>query len=303
MRPFPHSLPSPPLFLLLPFLMPGCSGGDQDPVSVADMAILDMAILDMATSDATLPREMDTGVRGIGERCGNPRQCGEEAACTGDELERNFRCMAGCTEPGRICQGGEVCVALSQSATLPAVCFLGGGVPEGVACGSNLECASGYSCFGTQSERFCIKACHLADKNTCGEGSTCLANESGRGFCRPLTSRGCEQDGDCVALDATLVCSTSLQAQGAGALLPTPSCTKTCTDDASCPAGATCRGLKGGAKLCLTRCQRDASCRFNQGNRCMTQERCAGSNDPEACEALFAPAPTEGLCLGSVDML
>lgn len=274
-------------------VMLGACGQDDPPVSVADMPADMPVVADMrADAGADLDARFS---RPPGAVCDGPQQCVPEARCASQQVR--FVCMALCEEPGRLCEGGEVCTALAGG---ESVCYPGGTSRLGERCASSLDCPLGASCLGTASERYCMRVCHAQDPDACLTEQRCvIASTGGAGVCRDRVGSSCADD----ACPEGLTCSTAREEDAVGAAFPGATCTRfECDSDAACTNTSDCRPLLGDATLraCLDRCDSDAECRFNLDMRCRGQEACDALDDPEraaACRAMFG----EGrYCVGPI---
>ena len=139
---------------------------------------------------------------------------------------------------------------------------------------------------------------HTADADTCDAGQRCVTNDAGRGFCRAAIGAPCRATSACEGTDAPL-CSTDLDPLVRGAIenaFDGAICLQEgCASDDECPGAAVCRPLNedGTARACLSPCEGDYQCRFNEEYRCLgASDRC--EIDDTRCMALFG---THKLCV------
>jgi hypothetical protein len=125
-----------------------------------------------------------------------------------------------------------------------------GACPEGMVCLQQIGLGGGFRCnYGTPATppegtgEWAL--CGALLEPPCGPALGCykpgdpggLLLPSGPGYCSP----GCASDDECTAPDGVSASPSCSLAER---------CVLNCTDDASCPAGTTCKTVGGVAKLC-----------------------------------------------------
>lgn len=265
-------------------LVCGCSlEAEGEPTDAGASDAGDTAAPEDTADDAEADADQPVAV---GEPCEGPAACVAGAACIGTDDPEVYVCMAECSQAGRICADGSVCTALLAGDR--PVCYIGGSTEGGLSCETNLDCTPGTLCFGTDTEAYCLPACHRDDP-VCEAGAYCRYGSSGKGYCRQAFGDGCSSEGFC---QLGWTCSERID-ELAG-VLDGGLCTAECTSDADCEQGV-CRTVPStSVAVCVETCQTDGDCRFNQGWRCIDAARCQQADDPAACESL---RDGQNLCL------
>lgn len=281
---------APMLMLMLAALLSAC-GQDDLPAVTEDMPVDMVSVADMGAPDEGVDLDARFS-RPPGAVCDGPQQCVPEARCASQQLR--FVCMALCEEPGRLCEGGEVCTSIAGG---EAVCYPGGGKQLGEACFSNLDCPLGASCLGTDEERYCLRVCHAQDPDVCLTEQRCVVTSTrGIGVCRDRVGSSCADD----ACPEGLTCS-STRPETLDDLFTGETCTRfECGSDAACTNTSDCRPLMGldGLSACLDRCDSDAECRFNVDMRCRGAEACDALEDATSADACREMFGTGRYCVG-----
>ncbi len=251
----------------------GC--GDRDAPSRPDAGTSDDAGTADAGTDGGTSRK-----KAVGEACAGPTDCQADASCIGS-ADGTFICMATCDEPYAECSGGSVCTPVSDG--LSNICYIGGSLPANEDCTSNLQCASGLLCFGTNAEFYCREACQASTGLGCLPGEFCRPLGTGAGICRATLGSGCATNGDC---PAGLVCSTEFDTVWS-ATFPGGYCTTPCNGPGDCSIGSRCVSLPATDQMaCVRDCDHVSDCRFNESYKCVAPTECAAYASPEVCEAL-----------------
>ena len=134
-----------------------------------------------------------TNPAAVAEPCVDSSDCDSGLTCISQSsAEPANVCMTDCDlDSVRVCADGSVCTPVMDGAPdRPAnlgVCYLGGTVPVGDACGRNVQCEQGAVCVLIAEAQSCFTACVVDDGSACAEGEVCTALESmgNRGFCQP----------------------------------------------------------------------------------------------------------------------
>jgi hypothetical protein len=209
--------------------------------------------------------------------------------------------MKTCDQDGELCADDSVCTARSQG---EPVCYIGGELPAGSACNSNLQCAPGLLCAGvTDGEYYCIRACETGpDTSTrCASSETCVKTGPNRGVCRSSVGHRCAISQSC---DADSLCPNNLTCLTCASdtpelhdYFPGGYCSNIgCTDDTDCPGVAACRSLtdNDSPSVCLRTCDGPADCRLDPGYTCLQPADCADTGAPADCRNFL---DERGLCL------
>jgi hypothetical protein len=119
-----------------------------------------------------------------GMPCDTSTPCPAHYACALAH-DRTTRCMAECDfSTQTVCRDGDICLPLAGSST-GAACYLGGNVPIGGTCSSDLDCTRTALCVssgGTTPQMLCFEGCNLDGSHPCNGGAACLSGV-GFGFC------------------------------------------------------------------------------------------------------------------------
>ena len=242
-----------------------------------------------------------------GEPCEQLSDCAPAHLCAGRGGE--YVCMRECEALGRLCEpGGEVCVALDGGDGAAAVCYVGGFKGAGERCATNVECERGALCFGSEAAgRYCLApACHRDTPRCERPEDRCHWHKEGdasrSGWCQPPLGQSCEAQRDCE--EAGLTCSIDpALAPPLSRLYNAALCTRAwceASGELACPASGACLSATfygETTRFCARRCERDAQCRFQLGERCWREEECAARQDEQACRALLEQAKPDGVCL------
>ncbi len=268
--------------VMLAALLIGLAGcfGDEDPPTTGDDAGVDATNTVPSDTGDAISDDADRR-REVGESCFGPQDCVDGASCIGTGGEDQYICMSNCSEPGRICEDGSVCTPRLNPAD--PICFTGGDTATGERCQTNLDCEPGTLCFGSDSDHYCLPACHELDPGVCPDGTSCeLLSSSGKGLCRSRVGATCDTGTDCAE---ALSCSEELGGEFSG-LLPGGYCTQSgCASDSECPENSRCRTFPGtSTPVCVATCASDGDCRFNQDYRCLRDGYCDDVGNPEGCE-------------------
>ncbi|MCA9615038.1 MAG: S1 family peptidase [Myxococcales bacterium] len=183
--------------------------------------------------------DVDPGCLGLGETCADDGDCGSSLCTTVDGAQV---CARACDPRAAVaqCPFGFHCEATGCGT---GVCAAGeGGVPDGEACTSNVECASGR-CATVGGVARCGRQCNVGAED-CAPGLACEPEADGCGTCAPYDvvtvplpfGAPCEGDGDCAS-------GQCVSGEGAGGDFCTRSCGETgCGNGFHCRAGTCVRG-------------------------------------------------------------
>ena len=208
----------------------------------------------------------------VGEPCSAPNDCVESALCIG--ATDGFLCMALCEQEYSVCDPG-VCLPLTPRPA--SICFIGGDVPIGGACSTNLDCAPGALCVGSDDTFVCAQACDAT--HACPQGRHCKTLDTGASICVTDVGEPCVEGQACV--DTTLTCTAELGPDYNRVLGVDICTTAPCTE---CGADAVCLAYPGlPDHACFPQCTSDADCRFGLGFRCQDSAMCDVFDDPMAC--------------------
>ena len=195
--------------------------------------------------------------------------------------------MQRCAQPYDLCVGEAICLPVMTDEA--AICYIGGVEGSTMPCANNLDCAPGLLCFGASNEYYCRRACDDTAEQ-CASGEACERLDSGAGLCRAVVGTACTSSADC---DSELQCSDDIGS--VSGLFPGGYCSKSCQQDADCPATAVCGTVPGTTSgVCLQACQHISDCRFNANYACADASICNLSTDPDACQQMFG---AESLCV------
>ncbi|MEZ4462268.1 MAG: hypothetical protein R3E66_21605 [bacterium] len=243
-------------------LLVGCS---DTPVGSRMDAGMDAAVVD-AGADTSVP------LADVGEPCSAPDDCVEGALCIG--ASEGFLCMALCTQEYAVCDPG-VCLPLTPRPA--SICFIGGDVPRGDACSTNLDCSPGSLCVGSDDTFVCAQACDAT--HACPDGRHCKTLDTGASICVTDVGEPCAQGQVCA--DPTLTCTADLGTAYLDVLGVDVCTTTPCT---ACDGDAVCLSYPGlPDSACFARCTSDADCRFGLGFKCLGNDLCDAFDDPMAC--------------------
>jgi hypothetical protein len=99
------------------------------------------------------------------------------------------RCMASCTINETVCHDGSRCLPLQPGPT--HACYLGGNVPIGQTCMTDLDCTRTGICLQSAStgQTACFVGCNLDGSYACSGGHPCMPTLDGNnGYCSLTTS-------------------------------------------------------------------------------------------------------------------
>lgn len=266
-----------PLWLIAALMLVATGSGCGDRVAPSRP---DAGVSDMGTDSDVDLVDMSDAKSQIGESCNGPADCVDGASCIGT-FDGSFVCMAFCETPYSLCDDASVCTPVSDGAS--AVCYIGGDAGATDPCTSNLACAPGLLCFGSEPDFYCRTACEAATGEGCLPGEFCLELATGAGVCRDLIGSSCEVDSDC---SAGLGCTAAIDDAWAAAY-PGGYCTSACSTDEDCSFGSRCASIPDSqTQVCIKSCEHVSDCRFNTSYRCVERTDCEDEPDVELCEAL-----------------
>lgn len=120
---------------------------------------------------------------GIAEPCLTSEECIEGSLCF-DSPGSVALCMETCETDTRLCEGGEVCIAVEADEM--NVCYLGGDVAPGNSCLDGSECESGSVCIREAEVGLCRVACDTRNPTCPTPGDTCTELTAPAGYCAPM---------------------------------------------------------------------------------------------------------------------
>ena len=235
-----------------------------------------------AGGDVTADGEVGGGpsTREVGQSCNSPNDCLGDASCIGNP-DGDYSCMKNCENVWSLCADGAVCTPVANGSP---ICYIGGPTPRGETCRSNLDCAPGLLCVGTNEEpHYCVEACH-ADSGGCSGEDFCMEfGNSGKGYCRHQVGAACDNSSEC---RGDLVCTTGLDAPVSNRF-PSGYCTKSgCKNDDDCPGAARCRTYpETSISICFSPCEYPSDCRLAGQYACLDRQECSQSGGADACNA------------------
>jgi hypothetical protein len=152
--------------------------------------------------------------------------------------------------PYRYCFGASLC----NETTMRCDAY----TPEPNECTATARCEAGNVCSGFFScgPRNCFRCSPrgsgAAIGGACGTGMPCAEGVCWDGFCRAPCAYGGDGDAQCRARDPRSICTEfalgSSSDGGPGPAVPAGICTPSCTRNADCPTGTTCRMLFDNAR-------------------------------------------------------
>lgn len=89
--------------------------------------------------------------------------------------------MADCSLTETVCRDGTACLPLASGSG--GACYLGGNVPIGSACTSDLDCTRTGICIHGSTQAKCLIGCNLDGTHACGGGQPCLPTTGSAGYC------------------------------------------------------------------------------------------------------------------------
>jgi hypothetical protein len=238
---------------------------------------------DLASDDilgiCTIYPKATPGTGTQGAACQMTDDCQPGLVCASKQGASTFICTESCTGPSdATCPGATTC---QKTTTNSYACLPSAGGEQGDTCSTNLPCAYGYWCIGTNGSYTCRQDCDPLGHD-CPSGLQCLdwehsgvssyppQNETLGGFCRqptgPTAARECEPCADVTDCATGLIC-VPFSADSSGGV-----CRSTCSSDSVC----------GDVQRCLPRdtFQTNSSvCACNAdlgqyGAPCLAQNKC-----------------------------
>ncbi len=123
------------------------------------------------------------------ERCYTSADCGSAQVCVRFPSSAQA-CVDRCdSAAGTLCEGGEVCAALSSEDAQVDVCLPGGDLALGATCTASHACVEGALCVvrSPSSMATCARACDVGGAAVCDADETCVAIDAAasatRGTC------------------------------------------------------------------------------------------------------------------------
>ncbi|MFK8003934.1 MAG: hypothetical protein AB8H86_30500 [Polyangiales bacterium] len=126
----------------------------------------------------------------VAEPCLTSEECVEGSLCF-DVPGAVALCMETCEADTRLCEGGEVCIAVASD--MENVCYLGGSVAPGNGCIDSSVCEAGGVCIQEGDVAVCRVACDTRNPSCPTPGDTCEELSFPAGFCAPMPATPMEE--------------------------------------------------------------------------------------------------------------